>query len=35
MSQFAVKMVQNGLIEPFYEPVFGENGSKQSHRSVL
>ena len=35
MSRFAVKNVQNGLIESFYEPVFGENGSKQSHRAVL
>ena len=35
MSQFAVKMVQNGLIDPFYEPVCGQNGSKWSHRAVL
>ncbi len=35
MSRFSVKNVQNSLIGAFYEPVFGENGSKRSHRAVL
>ena len=35
MSRFGVKMVQNGLIDPFYEPVWSQIRLKRSHRSVL
>ena len=35
MNRIAVKNVQNGLIELFYEPVRGQKCSNQSHRAVL
>ena len=33
MSRFGIKNVQNGLIEPFYDPNYSQISMKQSHRS--